>query len=1345
MQFDKINKNSLTNALDPDILQAHHRMHQNFANAIKNDNLDLKKEVEELHPLIVKEMLERGMNHNQSDDLDEHLPTELKESEDYPGSQYIPEERRQIIKDFYDKLPDETLIQPDWLSITGSYLYARGGREPQDLDIVLRQLSEEDIIGRGTTLKLQRMFTKLSGIRAQVLYDPTGCTWAFSPAYDLIMRKRPLEIKSPDSQEFMDRFYEARPLRSASAETEAQAKASEKEDKLEPGRFFYPAKPQRLPASQPQTMEDFINWQKDYLPAYLSRKADGNTLIFTQLNGKVEVFSDDGANVTEKVPRLVKAFHSLTDKDFILIGETEFWEGSQHYPREMAHAAIQKGQDEKLIISLFDKLYWQDVEENDLHKLSASKRFELLQGLSSKPGVQSTSGQPNANDIINILPERLVTTEAELRKVTEELYKEPGAEGVVATEKDSIYPLDGGSKISTNGRRKIHKTLELTAIILDKSTIKNGAYTYNYGVKIDDGINVPKPRIKDDYIIIGKTFSSSHSASISELLHVELETLNLTGLKSGEIILGGYLPIVLGAGKGPIDSIKSVIASAKKAGMLQVKQEIEGGPLKYFPSNEGAEEVLSRKLQESSEGHEDSIMICLIPSPEIANELAIANGEAQEDLHITLAYFGKVKDWSEDIVQELPNLLGYYAAHSQTIKGIVNGVGKFGATESSNGQDVVVALIDLPTLPAWREELLRFLEEQGLESKKNHGFTCHAILEYREPGDSSPLPDIPIKKISFDSVYCKIGEHTYQFPLGNPFMQGEGPKEEDEAWFPIQKAVDPFLNYGPNPNEPKKFVLQQHWRGKSVHGDLRIMISSDKGIGWTIAIANPDIVKEPVETFEQAKEQSKNKDLWKINWETGKFKERETRAGNIQRAQLRIFTKASQVPKQWMTIEGATEKTEPGEVPPVGASRNFPGVFFIADKGEVTLGFQEAQAHEYFMNGDHIKGRLLARLLSRDSLQEALEEEIVLDIQEAEILPPGKQEESPRSQTFWTLIQPKDQTAYVLSDDAVKKGKLPPKGIAALPPEVFRSVPERLKYWLMNGAKALKARNELAQYEELSADERKVKKQKEVSGEFALIRKWFRGQIVIRFGPSSQSWMLILKNNDKIDTFLAERDPLDNDQVAAIKDTTKSSAIENIFNLKEETEIKPGESALNVTKNTPGFLTPEDHGSMQILESGLDFWKIKFSGEHLKGLYIIHRDPGEAIWTMEKSVSGPKITESIWFQETEEETIITGVVLVPNIEDSQGDTFTSEQILKAKNKFDQNPALDIDHKIENNRLSIYDSFLAPENYTLDGTPIEPGSWVLSISTSDPTIIKQVRNYILQGLSIEGFAMISKEQ
>jgi hypothetical protein len=159
-----------------------------------------------------------------------------------------------------------------------------------------------------------------------------------------------------------------------------------------------------------------------------------------------------------------------------------------------------------------------------------------------------------------------------------------------------------------------------------------------------------------------------------------------------------------------------------------------------------------------------------------------------------------------------------------------------------------------------------------------------------------------------------------------------------------------FLLAYPDESKSWRFVAQEHFRGKSAHLDLRLE-SGDYLVGWTIANQQPDAIAEPVESLAQAKAAVADADNWKMDMATGEILPREIRGGTVRKGDLRAFPKGVEIPESWLDVEGVTDKPDPGEDIPAGATRNFPGVFAIVDKGTVEHGAKKAWMQEYWIHG----------------------------------------------------------------------------------------------------------------------------------------------------------------------------------------------------------------------------------------------------------------------------------------------------------------------------------------------------------------------------------------------------------
>ncbi|MEM7825921.1 MAG: hypothetical protein QW412_03645, partial [Candidatus Aenigmatarchaeota archaeon] len=400
----------------------------------------------------------------------------------------------------------------------------------------------------------------------------------------------------------------------------------------------------------------------------------------------------------------------------------------------------------------------------------------------------------------------------------------------------------------------------------------------------------------------------------------------------------------------------------------------------------------------------------------------------------------------------------------------------------------------------------------------------------------------------------------------------------------------------PDENKKWRYVIQAHFRGTSLHLDFRCEREFDL-IGWTLLVQIPEEIKEPVTTLEQARKIIESKDF-KIDFEKGEIRKRKIKGGIIRRAEIRVVKKAPE-PKEWISVEGVMPKGE------VGATKEYPGVFLIVDKGRVEFGAQKDRFHEYFLSEGKLKsGRWIFRALPQRITKEE------------EILPEAKlpKETEIREPFYWVLMQPEIQTPYVLDKDSIEKDWLPPFGISALPEAIRKNVPKNLRYWNeRNKKKALEQRLELSKMEELNIKP-EILKHSQIN-KFSLFRVAFKrtkkgGEpvIVVRFGPSTE--FFILKIGEK--KFFCEHNPFVSETLATLEKVK--------FNFDKVTGkkyLEPG-SELNKTKNTSAWIEKIDSGDILIYEDKPSF--IKFKKD--KDIFIIFKEEDEEFWTIKKS-EGP--------------------------------------------------------------------------------------------------------------------------
>lgn len=229
----------------------------------------------------------------------------------------------------------------------------------------------------------------------------------------------------------------------------------------------------------------------------------------------------------------------------------------------------------------------------------------------------------------------------------------------------------------------------------------------------------------------------------------------------------------------------------------------------------------------------------------------------------------------------------------------------------------------------------------------------------------------------------------------------------------LQWGEEPYLDL-PREGSPHRYVVQEHFRGQSLHADLRFEAPEKRFlIGWTLATGKAGALARPVTTVEEASRIPG--EASRIDWGSGAFEMGE------RPAEIAAFPKDPHE-LTWLDFEGLIQGEE-GEFPPPGATRNFPGVLRIVDAGFIEYGCQKPGFHEYFLASDRESGGLRGRLtFRRVPADEGVDD-------------------------AWLLAKPQDQTPYVLSEIAVADGWVPPEGFSALPTFLRNRVPAQYRYW----------------------------------------------------------------------------------------------------------------------------------------------------------------------------------------------------------------------------------------------------------------------------------------------------------
>jgi len=161
------------------------------------------------------------------------------------------------------------------------------------------------------------------------------------------------------------------------------------------------------------------------------------------------------------------------------------------------------------------------------------------------------------------------------------------------------------------------------------------------------------------------------------------------------------------------------------------------------------------------------VMVALFPSAEVAAQLSAMPGVDMPPgaLHVTLAYLGKVDTLSDVQIASVIVATQKLAKYSEPIVGSINGVGRFNASGSSDGKDLVYAVVNLPGLDKMRSKLMEALDECDCEVSSEHGYTPHMTLAYVDAGSASPIDMLPTIPLRIDSLSIAVGGKRVDFPL----------------------------------------------------------------------------------------------------------------------------------------------------------------------------------------------------------------------------------------------------------------------------------------------------------------------------------------------------------------------------------------------------------------------------------------------------------------------------------------------------------------------------------------------------------------------------------------------------
>jgi broad specificity phosphatase PhoE/2'-5' RNA ligase len=166
-----------------------------------------------------------------------------------------------------------------------------------------------------------------------------------------------------------------------------------------------------------------------------------------------------------------------------------------------------------------------------------------------------------------------------------------------------------------------------------------------------------------------------------------------------------------------------------------------------------------RAMRMDSLNHE-GIMVAL----EVPQDVAEALGTEEDVPHITLAYVPPENIGLDD-AGTIARIASELASKQPPLSGKVGGIGRFLASPTSDGKDVIYASVDVPGLNEFRAALVQKLAKAGIQPSNTHGFSPHITLQYVDPDDKSspsigPVPPLPLSTLIVAQANTVLAEET---------------------------------------------------------------------------------------------------------------------------------------------------------------------------------------------------------------------------------------------------------------------------------------------------------------------------------------------------------------------------------------------------------------------------------------------------------------------------------------------------------------------------------------------------------------------------------------------------------
>lgn len=217
---------------------------------------------------------------------------------------------------------------------------------------------------------------------------------------------------------------------------------------------------------------------------------------------------------------------------------------------------------------------------------------------------------------------------------------------------------------------------------------------------------------------------------------------------------------------------------------LERKYSYRFGEADQFYGSKNAA-VENRKTAENVD-IEDGVMIAIRPPDSVLRPIYVPEGEAFDQLHVTLAYLGKDHEVDRD---DLVEAVKEWASSVGDLSGRIQGYGVF-----ENDEKVLWASVNLPGLSEARVALVDTLSDYSIFVASNHDFLPHLTLQYGATAVPDSLPTEAQEEFVIGEVWVVHGPNWIPVSLAGqapqPSLHEAELRDEPEPALPETTAED---------------------------------------------------------------------------------------------------------------------------------------------------------------------------------------------------------------------------------------------------------------------------------------------------------------------------------------------------------------------------------------------------------------------------------------------------------------------------------------------------------------------------------------------------------------------------